>query len=77
MSKNKVTFYHNKDQIFPIWMLNVKSQVLKVDFIPLSTLNYIDPAGHLMGFTLLEEINETPKKTFLSLVGSLTESPKR
>ncbi len=58
-------------------MISLRNMPLKVEFIPLSTLNYIDPNDHLVGYTLLFEEVESPRKSFLSLFESFTQSPKR
>lgn len=57
-------------------MISLRDVSLKINFIPLSALNYIDPNGHLIGFTLLPEEDQSPKKIFLRLFESVTQSPK-
>lgn len=35
-----------------MWIMGLKSQVLKIQFIPVSALGYVDPLDHLVGFVI-------------------------
>ena len=47
-------FFLYEDQIFPIWMISLRKENLKIDFIPMMALSYIDPIDNLVGFTLVK-----------------------
>jgi hypothetical protein len=35
-------------------MINLRKDILKIDFIPNSALHYIDPLDHLIGFGFIK-----------------------